>query len=159
MDLNFKVMLWIRSLVNPAPSLGVLLPLPSAPCVQSRSTLLIRNGDFYSWTLGCPRICFFFKIGCLSLNTACVMVKGAHKTIFRIIHPYSHLCRHFLFLMGISMGKWPYIEYHGRKWLKYDRSGFKNGHFGLFTVRLTVREGGCFFTTALRGSKTYSGTP
>ena len=25
--------------------------------------------------------------------------------------------------MGISMGKWPDFEYHGGKWLKYDRSG------------------------------------
>ena len=29
----------------------------------------------------------------------------------------------FLFLMGISMGKWPDFEYHVGKWLKYDRFG------------------------------------
>ena len=33
-----------------------------------------------------------------------------------------------VFLMGISMGKWPDFEYHGGKWLKYDRSGFNSSH-------------------------------
>ena len=31
------------------------------------------------------------------------MVKWAHKTIVRIKDPYSHLCRHFLFLKGIKV--------------------------------------------------------
>ena len=48
--------------------------------------------------------------------------------IFRIIDPYSHFCRHFLFLMGISMGKWPDFEYHVGNWLKYDRSGYNSSH-------------------------------
>ena len=33
---------------------------------------------------------------------------------------------HFSFLMGTSMGKWPDFEYHGGKWIKYDRSSFNS---------------------------------
>ena len=35
---------------------------------------------------------------------------------------------HALFLMGISMGKWPDFEYHVRKWVRYDRSGYNSSH-------------------------------
>ena len=50
------------------------------------------------------------------------------QTKRKIIDPYTIFYQHFLFLMGISMCKWPNFEYHVGKRLKYDRSGYNSSH-------------------------------